>query len=987
MINQKEKLQIFFTKIKNSYYYNYNSQFFDECYLYLSGDSNKLPSVSGNDLWVSSEIGSLLDTDLSNWGELEDRLMDILTLQGIWNPPKETGSYYYSSWGYKSFTIWMRTQLRKDPLLLKVLETKALKYNIDHYFFVNAIFQEGVLVCEDGKITEFGQFILEKIDDRIPEYFKIFKNNYLALLELLLKERVDLVDKYLNKFMENEGQIRVFEVLLNADVNKYEPAIEKRLNGVQNRDNLFFLLRLLVGYLPEKYSSHFIDLIWEFLENEHTEIKEKKEKYNPESIYLYDQNNSKYYLELGVEYLLSLGVKGARERIYEVLKDCYQIPSEVLKPLVNFLGQDSLDLLAEGFKMNINELNWRNQNFFNDFFRLLVTLDYRKYENKVWELTCHKSKKMRELSAIALSKRGEEVIDRATELLKNKKADIRQTGALILSLIKTDRALEILNGVLETEKNDDARDLMLEGLREVLLQTPDKKLIQQKAENARKRGKLNQPLEAWLNPAELPELYFTEGSKLDSEMVHYFLYRMSRAKDIRIDPEAKLILDLLDKSKSAGFANSVLKAYFNLGGADSKQKYCLTIGSVLGGDSEIDLLKRKVIEWAEASRGKMAEYAVKAIALNGSIKALRVIEFYSRKYKSKFKNIGAAANESFTLVAEELGIAPYELADTIIPDFGFKGLFKEFEANGDTYRAFVGNDFKMAFLNEDNKQLKSLPKGTSKEIQEEFKEIAKEIRDVVKSQSGRMEQYLVIQRRWQTEKWKIFFMNNPVMFVYAVRLVWGVFNNHHKLLYTFMVQEDQSFINEKGEEIELETDSFIGMVHPAMLTEETTLYWKRALYESEITTIFPQLDRKVILFDKNHKGVKICNDFSGIEMGGYAFITKLDKLGWFRGSVVDGGMISGYYKDFSELGITAIIRQQGLIGAGYFEENAALGSLMFVTAQSVKFGSYTYDEPENENDPRLIELDKVPIIVYSEVMADMQFFKENDLRKQNGNKQ
>ena len=53
---------------------------------------------------------------------------------------------------------------------------------------------------------------------------------------------------------------------------------------------------------------------------------------------------------------------------------------------------------------------------------------------------------------------------------------------------------------------------------------------------------------------------------------------------------------------------------------------------------------------------------------------------------------------------------------------------------------------------------------------------------------------------------------------------------------------------------------------------------------------------------------------------------------------------------------------------------------MFVKYGSVEFGSYTYDEPGHTNDSRLIPFEQISPIIYSEVMADMQFFKENDTR-------
>ena len=317
---------------------------------------------------------------------------------------------------------------------------------------------------------------------------------------------------------------------------------------------------------------------------------------------------------------------------------------------------------------------------------------------------------------------------------------------------------------------------------------------------AQKRGKLSKPVVAWL--VNYPQLmYKKDRNVLDSTTIAFLFYRMSQAKDIRTDIEARPLLSLIDRETSIPFAKWLLDSYFQ-NGADVKLKWCLTLGAVLGGDTEIAFLQRTIVNFGDNKRGKMAENGVKGLALQGSQRALRTVDFFSRKYKNK--SLGKAALEAFDVAAEELGMTPYELADSVIPDFGFDGLFKEFEANKENYRAYIGNDFKLAFLDEDNKLLKALPKGTSAIVREEFKEIGKEIRDIVKSQSSRLEQYLVIQRRWSVDKWQGLFLTNPVMFVYAVRLIWGIFDEKNTLISVFRCQEDQSLTDANGNEIDFE---------------------------------------------------------------------------------------------------------------------------------------------------------------------------------------
>ena len=484
---------------------------------------------------------------------------------------------------------------------------------------------------------------------------------------------------------------------------------------------------------------------------------------------------------------------------------------------------------------------------------------------------------------------------------------------------------------------------------------------------------LDKPIESWLKDIDFPKLYKKEtGIALTEKEVHFLFYRMSRMKDISIDAEALEILQLIDTSKSNDFAFALLKVFLE-NGAEAKHKWCLTLSSLLGDDKIVEALKKNATGWIDNARPKMAEYVVNALLLNASAKALRILEYFSRKYKTK--NIGKTAALGFKSVAEYLGISENELSDSLIPDFNFEGLFKIFEVKGEQYRAFIDNDFKLAFLNEDNTALKTLPKGTPEILKAEFKEVSKEIKEVVKAQTPRLESSLVSQRFWTSEDFQELFLQNPIMFVFAVRLIWGIFDEKNELQNTFAVQEDQTIIDPAGDEISLEENSKIGIVHPLSLTDEILNHWKNFLLDVALTPIFPQLERKIFELKIADKNLKISKNYYGIKVNAFTFIGTLDKKGWSRGSVVDAGVIDSYYKKFPEAGITAIIEQIGALSVSYFENPAELGDLIFIKKDVKKFSNQLYNEPNNENDPRLIPFSELPPIIYSEVISDLEILK------------
>jgi hypothetical protein len=53
------------------------------------------------------------------------------------------------------------------------------------------------------------------------------------------------------------------------------------------------------------------------------------------------------------------------------------------------------------------------------------------------------------------------------------------------------------------------------------------------------------------------------------------------------------------------------------------------------------------------------------------------------------------------------------------------------------------------------------------------------------------------------------------------------------------------------------------------------------------------------------------------------------------------------------------------------ESEVTLGKVFFVRHGSVAIGSYVYDEPGDESDPRLVAFGEVPVIAHSEAIGDL----------------
>jgi Domain of unknown function (DUF4132) len=633
------------------------------------------------------------------------------------------------------------------------------------------------------------------------------------------------------------------------------------------------------------------------------------------------------------------------------------------------------------------------------------------------ELLGSSSKQLREIAVDAWKGCDrEQAVMVAREYLAAKKSDQRLGAVALFKHYVSPDAIALLQAALPVEKSAAVRTEISAALESLgwkpaaLAQEdrPESLADLQSKLVAQKRAP-KPPMAAWLDLAALPGLFAKDGAIVGNAVIAYLFSVQSERKEspdrlnfelrtedagdgklsmfldripqpgqrsIRIAPELLPVFAQIDRSRSGDFSLALLAAWLG-SEQETKHRWALTIAGALGDARILSVINSWIQKWCEASRGKLAEYATQAIALQGSDEALMLLDALATRFRSKQRNIGAAAAQAFQAAATARGLSPDELGDVVVPAFGFDADgVRDFTWEGGSARVELGADLKVSWSDtESDKALKGLPASAPDVAKAEVKELGKLLREAAKAQAARLELALVRQRRWPVARWRELYETHPVLRAYATRLVWGVYRGDGKeqaLLRCFRRYPNGLLADAAGALEELpEADVLVGMVHPLELSAEAVSAWRAHLTRFKATPPFQQLERPVEQLDPLHANRRELATTKDRALGAGTFRSRAERRGWVRGSVVDAGGVAGYFKAFPGAGVEVSLEINGLYIGVDPMETITLGVARFVRADSVKRGSYTYDDPQ-AGDARVLAFGEVPPVVYSETVGDLK---------------
>ena len=522
--------------------------------------------------------------------------------------------------------------------------------------------------------------------------------------------------------------------------------------------------------------------------------------------------------------------------------------------------------------------------------------DAEKFKTKLLSCVNDSSKKVRNELASVLVK--QEWHDDIASLLKDKKGTVRELALEVIGRQGANAYANELNAALEVEKSDKIRTYIGVLLDSAPSNTGFSQLDIDKQVSKLAKSAKSSKLRFLFNDT-LKTVHKLDGTEATEEPVALVMCYAGMTSPARSALADSIAANLNQKDLEEFSADIFARWYDD--GAQTKFKSALYFCAIHGGQKMVDTLIRNIKEWSEAMRSAIAAETVFALALNGSNEALMNVDNMSRKFKNK--RVRAAAVEAMAAAADTLGITSEELADRIVPDLGFdRNLCRVFDYGKRQFNVYLKPSLEMEVFSGD-KQIKTLPKpGTTddKEIAEaafnEFKEVKKQLKNVVAAQRSRLEYVLMCDRKWTSENWEKLFVGNAVMHCFAVGLIWGIYENG-SLKDTFRYMDDGSFTTADGDEFTLPNDAQIGLVHPLELTEEQIAVWKEQLSDYELTQPFDQLGRMVFRPEDKELSCNSLTRFEDTTVNSVAMINKMTKNGWYKGDAEDAGYFYYFYRE------------------------------------------------------------------------------------------
>lgn len=425
------------------------------------------------------------------------------------------------------------------------------------------------------------------------------------------------------------------------------------------------------------------------------------------------------------------------------------------------------------------------------------------------------------------------------------------------------------------------------------------------------------PLPSWLDPAHLPPLLLAaRDAALPTAAVANLCTMLAISKPGEPYAGVALVRPVLDPASAAEMAWSLFERW-QAAGFPPKEGWILDALGLLGDDETVRRLSPLIRAWPGEGAHKRAVTALDVLAAIGTDVALMHLHHIAEK--AKFRGLKTNARAKMDEVADALGLTAEQLADRLVPDFGL-------EPDGSMVLDYGPRRFRVGFdeqlkpvvADEDGTRRKALPRPNANDDPElapvayaAFSALKKDVRTVATDQIRRFERAMVAGRRWSGAEQRAFFVDHPLLWHLARRLVWATFDDGGAVTGSFRVAEDRTFADHHDAELTVADDAVVGIAHPLHLAD-TLPAWGDLFADYEILQPFPQLGRDVWALEPGEEQATRFTRYEGLVVE-TTRILGLSSRGWERGTPQDGGIQLTVYRQVADGCFVVLDLEPGII--------------------------------------------------------------------------
>jgi len=408
---------------------------------------------------------------------------------------------------------------------------------------------------------------------------------------------------------------------------------------------------------------------------------------------------------------------------------------------------------------------------------------------------------------------------------------------------------------------------------------------------------------AWVRAAELPPITLDTGC-LNLFQVKLLLTALRASTLDAPHPLLAVVKARAEPGSLDRFAWSLCLRW-QVAGRPKRESWALAATGLLGGEYCVARLgplarayREQLIYWA-------ASLAIECLRVNGSYAALVELWHFSRI--PRYWKLLEVARGYVETLAQEHGLTPDLLEDRLIPACGL-------DASGSRIFDYGPRQFRLVFdsgswpgvRGERGPLRADLPKPNvgddlqrATKAREEWRRIRKQINDVMKEQTRRLEAAMLSGRRWTADDFATLLAGHPLMRHLVHRLVWASYSASGELLATFHVAEDGSYAGAENEPVAVESGAQVGVLHPVHLSEALCVKWQEQLMDHRILPLFPQTARPVYRPGESDASSTAVPGLRDISCSSQVVLQSLGRCGW-RGMSVNQKGIGAHCREFTK---------------------------------------------------------------------------------------